>query len=120
MAMPASSGTSMPPHPPRRISRAAIASMLIATLVVFLIVFSQTWFKLPFFEPTSSQQTLVLAIFSAVIFLLLLALTFILVRNVVKLYADRRMGVLGSKFRTRMVVGALVLSFTPVILMCFF
>ena len=64
-----------------------IASMIIATVVVVLIVFSQTWFNLPFLQPTSSQQTLVLQIFSAVIFLLLLALVFILARNIVKLYA---------------------------------
>jgi nitrogen fixation/metabolism regulation signal transduction histidine kinase len=36
------------------------------------------------------------------------------------LFAERRMGVLGSKFRTRMVAGALLLSFVPVMVMYWF
>jgi two-component system nitrogen regulation sensor histidine kinase NtrY len=108
------------PEPPRRASRGAIAAIIVATLVVFAAVFSQSWFNLPFLRPNSSQQALVLTAFSAIIFLLLLALTFVLARNLVKLYAERRLGVLGSKFRTRLVIGALVLSFTPVIFFCFF
>ena len=94
--------------------------LVIGTVVVFGIVFSQSWFNLAFLRPNTSEQTLAFAALSAVIFLLLLALTFVLARNLVKLFADRRMGVLGSKFRTRMVIGALVLSSVPVILLCFF
>jgi two-component system nitrogen regulation sensor histidine kinase NtrY len=44
----------------------------------------------------------------------------VLARNLLKLFAERRLGVLGSKFRTRMVVGALLLSFVPVVVMYFF
>ncbi len=43
-----------------------------------------------------------------------------LARNLLKLYAERRLGVLGSKIRTRMVVGALLLSFVPVMVMYWF
>lgn len=57
---------------------------------------------------------------SVLISLLFVALTFVLVRNLLKLLAERRMGVLGSKFRTRMVVGALLLSFVPVMVMYWF
>ena len=39
---------------------------------------------------------------------------------VFKLFAERRLGVLGSKFRTRLVVGSLLLSFIPVIVMFWF
>ena len=49
-----------------------------------------------------------------------MALTFVLARNLLKLFAERRLGVLGSKFRTRMVVGALLLSFVPVMVMYWF
>ena len=108
------------PEPQRRASPGAVAGIIVATLVVFAAVFSQSWFNLPFLRPTSSQQALVLIAFSAGTFILLLALIFMLVRNLVKLFAERRLGVLGSKFRTRMVIGALVLSFTPVIFFCFF
>ncbi len=49
-----------------------------------------------------------------------MALTFVLLRILLKLAAERRVGVLGSKFRTRMVVGALALSFAPVIFLFLF
>ena len=41
-------------------------------------------------------------------------------RNLLKLFAERRLGVLGSKFRTRMVAGALLLSSLPVVVMYWF
>src|SRR5262249_4186524 len=64
-------------------------------------------------RPDSAQETLVLVALSALVFLLLVALSFVLLRNLLKLYAERRLGVLGSRFRTRMVIGALLLSFAP-------
>lgn len=114
--------SSLPSRPsePRRSRRATILLLVAGTALVFGIVFSQSWFNLAFLRPNTTEQTLAFAALSAIIFLLLLALTFVLARNLVKLFADRRMGVLGSKFRTRMVIGALVLSSVPVILLCFF
>ncbi len=70
--------------------------------------------------PDTNQQLLFLASLAVLIFVLFLALTFVLVRNVLKLFAERRMGVLGSKFRTRLMVASLLLSFLPVIGMFFF
>ena len=46
---------------------------------------------------------------------LILILTFILVRNLVRLLAERRSGVLGSRFRTKLVLTYVVLTFLPVI-----
>ncbi len=46
---------------------------------------------------------------------LILVLTFILVRNMVKLLAERRSGVLGSRFRTKLVITYVALTFVPVI-----
>ena len=43
-----------------------------------------------------------------------------LARNLLKLFAERRLGVLGSKFRTRLVVGGLMISLLPVIVMFWF
>lgn len=54
------------------------------------------------------------------VFLLFVALTFVLARNLLKLFAERRMGVLGSTFRTRLVVASLLLSFLPTIIMFWF
>ena len=93
--------------------------MGIALLFGFLL--SQSSFDPPaFLNPDSNQQLLIFAALSALIFLLFVALTFVLARNLLKLFAERRLGVLGSKFRTRLVVTGLLLSFLPVIVMFWF
>ncbi|HEV2988361.1 MAG TPA: ATP-binding protein [Candidatus Angelobacter sp.] len=100
--------------------RALLIPLALAVLILFLAVFSQTAFNLKQLSPGSVQQTFFLVALSALIFLLLVALTFVLLRNLIKLYAERQLGVLGSRFRTRMVVGALLLSFVPSIVMFMF
>ena len=57
---------------------------------------------------------------SALIFLALVALIFVLLRTLLKLYLERQAGTAGSRFRSKMVLGALVLSFGPVIAMFLF
>jgi two-component system nitrogen regulation sensor histidine kinase NtrY len=91
-----------------------------AVFVLLAILVSQTAFELTFLRPGNNQQIVVFAALSALIFLLFVALTFVLFRNLLKLFAERRLGVLGSKFRTRMVAGALLLSFLPVMVMYWF
>src|ERR1700681_3865779 len=91
-----------------------------AVLLLLAVIVSQTSFDLNFLRPESNQQIFFFATLSAVIFLLFVALTYVLARNLLKLFAERRLGVLGSKFRTRMVVGALLLSFVPVMVMYWF
>ena len=100
--------------------RALLIPLALAVLILFVAVFSQTAFNLKQLSPGSVQQTFFLVGLSALIFLLLVALTFVLLRNLVKLYAERQLGVLGSRFRTRMVFGALLLSFVPSIVMFMF
>ncbi|HET7441951.1 MAG TPA: ATP-binding protein [Terriglobales bacterium] len=103
---------------PRR--RGVLIPLGIGIILLFGVLLSQTSFDLPFLNPDTNQQLLFLVTLSAVIFLLFVAISFVLGRNLLKLFADRRLGVLGSKFRTRMVVGAVLLSFAPVIVMfCF-
>jgi two-component system, NtrC family, nitrogen regulation sensor histidine kinase NtrY len=96
-----------------------IILLVIGIVVLFGILLSLTSFNLPL-SPDSNQQLLVFASLTAVIFFLFVALTFVLVRNLLKLFAERRLGVLGSKFRTRLVVAGLLLSFLPVIFMFWF
>ncbi len=95
---------------------------LLASLItlLFVVVFSQTAFNLTFLRPSGDGQIQVFAALSLLIFLLFVALTYVLARTVLKLWSERRMGTLGSKFRTRMVVGALLLSLGPVIFVFFF
>jgi two-component system, NtrC family, nitrogen regulation sensor histidine kinase NtrY len=94
--------------------------LAVGIIVLFAILLSQSSFDLPFLNPDTNQQLLFFAALSLLIFLLFVLLTFVLVRNLLKLFAERRMGVLGSKFRTRLVVAALLLSFLPVIMMFWF
>ena len=89
--------------------------------MLFAILFSLTSLDLPSaLTPDNNQELLFLASLAVLIFVLFLALTFVLVRNVLKLFTERRLGVLGSKFRTRLLVASLLLSFLPVIGMFFF
>jgi two-component system nitrogen regulation sensor histidine kinase NtrY len=110
---------------PTRLSKTSNRKRLIITLAiaVFLllaILISQTAFNETILRPDTNQQVVVFYALSLLISLLFVALTFVLARNLLKLFAERRLGVLGSKFRTRMVVGALLLSFVPVMVMYWF
>src|SRR5579862_2516781 len=97
-----------------------IILLAISVFLLFAILVSQTAFDLTFLHPGNNQDIVVFAALSALIFLLFVALTFVLLRNLLKLFAERRLGVLGSKFRTRMVAGALLLSSLPVMVMYWF
>src|SRR5258708_1017386 len=111
------SGNPIPPGPSRK---RLVIILTAVSLVLFGLLLAQTSFDLPFINPANNQQIVFLVALSAIVFLLFVALTFVLARNLIKLFAERRMGVLGSKFRTRLVVGSLLLSFIPVIGMFYF
>jgi len=96
-----------------------IIPVAVGLVLLVGILFALTSLDLPV-KPDSNQQLLFFASLAVLIFVLFLVLTFVLLRNVLKLFAERRLGVLGSKFRTRLVVGSLLLSFLPVIGMFFF
>ena len=108
--------------PPEKTSyrKQVIILLAISVFLLFAILVSQTAFDLTFLRPGNNQDIVVFAALSALIFLLFVALTFVLMRNLLKLFAERRLGVLGSKFRTRMVAGALLLSSLPVMVMYWF
>jgi two-component system nitrogen regulation sensor histidine kinase NtrY len=103
---------------PRARRTTLVILLSVGIFLSFFLVLSQASFNLTFMHPNASP--LAFAALSALIFLLLVALTFVLLRNLLKLFAERRGGVLGSKFRTKMVVGALALSFAPVIFLFLF
>src|SRR6202012_2277127 len=74
----------------------------------------------PFLRPHGTGQILLFTALSVIAFLLLLTLLILLFRNIVKLLADQRSRVLGSRIRSRMLVGALLLSFAPAVFMFLF
>ncbi len=108
------------PIQPRKNRKKVILLLAAGSLVLFGILLSEQSFDLPFINPSTNQQTVFLVALSLIVFLLFVVLTFVLWRNLLKLFAERRLGVLGSKFRTRLVVGSLLLSFLPVIVMFWF
>ncbi len=95
-------------------------TLAVAAFLLLAVLISQGSFNLKFISPDSNQQLLFFAGLSALVFLLFVALTVVLGRNLLKLFAERRLGVIGSKFRTRLVVVNLLLSFLPVIALFWF
>ncbi|MFZ0805815.1 MAG: PAS domain-containing sensor histidine kinase, partial [Candidatus Sulfotelmatobacter sp.] len=97
--------------------RQVLILLAISVFLLLAILVSQTAFDQTILRPETNQQTVVFYALSLLISILFVALFFVLARNLLKLMAERRLGVLGSKFRTRMVVGALLLSSVPVMVM---
>jgi two-component system nitrogen regulation sensor histidine kinase NtrY len=89
----------------------------IATLVLLLIFITLNAFRLQFLNPVSSIQTLVFIALSVLAFLLFVGVLVLLVRNVLKLYADQRSRILGTRLRTRMLWGAVLVSLVPLAFM---
>ena len=100
--------------------REAVIALAIGAFLLLAILVAQASFNLKFISPDSNEQLLFFAGLSGLIFFAFVALTIVLGRNLLKLYAERRQGVAGSKFRTRLVVVSLLLSFLPVLAMFWF
>ncbi|MBV9145172.1 MAG: HAMP domain-containing protein [Acidobacteria bacterium] len=107
-------------NPAPRGRRGLIIVLAALIFLLLLVLISQQAFNLTFLRPGSAEQTVILTSLSALVFLLFVALTFVLLRNLLKLLSERRGGVLGSRFRTKMVFGALLMSFTPALFMFLF
>ena len=89
-------------------SMVAILAALIFGLVSLNIPFA-------FFRSADSQTTILLFVLSMLVSLAFVVFGFILTRSIVKLYIEHRAGVLGSKFKFKLVAGALALSLLPVV-----
>lgn len=87
------------------------------TLLLILtgLVIWQGSFTVGDYGPASLQQAYVFWGLSTLIFLLTVLLAFMLFRDAVKLYVARRAGVEGSRIRTKIVIGALTLTFLPML-----
>ena len=94
------------------------ASVIVLLLVIS--VFGLTSLNLPFIRPSGSSEIILLFALSTIIFLSLLIFGFILFRSLLKLYMERRANRLGSKFKTKLVFGALCLSVVPVFFLFLF
>lgn len=88
--------------------------VLLATLVALQA------FNVKFLNPTTTGQIFVFTGLSVVAFLLFVTVLILLARNVLKLYAEQRSRVMGTRLRTRMLMGALLVSLLPIAFMAFF
>jgi len=93
----------------RKIWIAALCASLLFIALATLNAFNT---QLP--APDTTQQIVIFTGLSIVIFLLFVAVMILLVRNVLKLYADQRSRVMGTRLRTRMLWGALLVSLVPI------
>jgi len=100
--------------------RTFVITLAIGAFLLLAVLVLQASFNLKFISPDTNQELLFFVGLSALIFSAFVALTLVLGRNLLKLYAERRQGVAGSKFRTRLVVVSLLLSFLPVLAMFWF
>lgn len=74
-------------NPPQKTShrKQVIILLAISVFLLLAILVSQTAFDLTFLRPGNNQDIVVFAALSALIFLLFVALTFVLLRNLLKL-----------------------------------
>jgi PAS domain S-box-containing protein len=94
-----------------------------ATVVLILCVAFVVWqgsFRTEGLDPQGIAQVFLYWAASSLVFVLTVTLGFILVRTAVKLYIERQQGREGSRIKTKLVVGALALSFLPVVFLVLF
>jgi two-component system nitrogen regulation sensor histidine kinase NtrY len=95
-----------------------LAIVLLAVSV--LLVVWQGSFSLGRFTPEGAPQTLIYWATLVLIFILIVVLAFKLAREFLKLYVARQANAEGSRIRTKLVMGALMLSVVPVFFLVFF
>lgn len=91
-----------------------LALLVLATLVVWQGSFSVDY------SPEGSAQIFLFWAVSTLVFLMTVTLGFMLFRQGLKLYIERQTNQEGSRLRTKLVVGALALSFLPVVFLVVF
>ena len=84
------------------------ASVLLVISVVLVVW--QGSFRLSNFGPSNAGQTFIFWAVSTLIFILMVTVGWILAREFIKLYVARQAKRLGSRIRTKLVVGAMLLE----------
>jgi two-component system nitrogen regulation sensor histidine kinase NtrY len=97
-----------------------ILALGLCLLVLFAILAGLNAFNIGIPNPATAQQFFIFTGLSIVAFLLFVAVLILLVRNVLKLYADQRSRVMGTRLRTRMLWGAVLVSLIPIVFMFIF
>ena len=95
----------------RTIALLGAAAFVIFAALAALQAFNTS--KIPFLTPQTTGDILVFTAMSVIVFLLLMLLLVLLIRNILKLFVDQRSRALGSRLRTRLVVGAALIALAP-------
>jgi two-component system nitrogen regulation sensor histidine kinase NtrY len=98
---------------PRFIAAFFILVILLFFAIEYFIRASQE------FSPTSVTNVL-LTLMQVIVLILFLVLFFVLGRNLVKLYLERKRNIVGSHFKTKLVLFFIALSIVPTFLLFFF
>src|SRR5580692_9790876 len=83
--------TTAPTRPAATYRKQVIILLAVSVFLLLAILVSETAFDLNFLHPGNNQDIAVFAALSALIFLLFVALSFVLMRNLLKLFAERRL-----------------------------
>jgi len=102
----------------RTIAWLAAGAFVISAALVALNAFNTTGNR--YLTPKTTEDILVFTAMSVIVFLLLLVLLVLLIRNILKLFVDQRSRALGSRLRTRLVVGAALIALAPAAFMYLF
>ncbi len=94
-----------------------ILALGISLLILFSVLATLNAFNLHFLNPATTLEIFFYTGLSAVAFLLFVTVLVLLTRTLLKLYADQRSRVLGSRLRTRMLSGAILISLVPIAFM---
>lgn len=100
--------------------RLLYGSALVLLMISVTLVIWEGSFDFGGYGPSTPEQTFIFWAVSTLIFLLMVTLGFMLVRLAIKLYIERRSHREGSRIKTKLVIGALALSFMPVFFMVLF
>jgi hypothetical protein len=103
--------------------RRSIALLTGGAVLVFVLLGTLNWFntsKVDFLNPATYAQTMVLTALELLLFLLLLLLLVLLFRTILKVYVGQGSSGLGARLRSRMVLGAIIITFMPAALMAVF
>jgi two-component system, NtrC family, nitrogen regulation sensor histidine kinase NtrY len=97
-----------------------IIILAFATLFLVLLLVALNAFRLNFLQPRTLGQIQLFTALSVLVFLLFVVLLLLLLRNILKHLADQRSRALGSRLRSRMLIGAVLISFAPALFMFLF
>jgi two-component system nitrogen regulation sensor histidine kinase NtrY len=105
---------------PRRRTIAWLAAGAFVIFAALQALYSFNTSPYPLLTPRTTGDILVFTAMSVIVFLLLLMLLVLLIRNILKLFVDQRSRALGSRLRTRLVIGAALIALAPAAFMFLF